>query len=84
MPQFAGDTLTPESIAAARQWYADNFRAMAAEAESGAVQVNDLATYRAWCERCAEQALIDGRYSFALLQRAHYIQTGKSIALLPT
>ncbi len=83
MPHFAGDVLTSESIAAARQWYADNFRAMLADAESGRVSVNDLASYRAWCERCAEQALTSDRLSFALLQRAHYIQTGKCVALLP-
>ena len=83
MVQFAGDILTAESIAAARQWYADNFRVMQADAESGRVTVNNLANYRAWCERCAEQALTSERLSFALLQRAHYIQTGKCVALLP-
>lgn len=83
MPHFAGVKLTDESVAAARRWYCDNFHAMKEEAESGAVRMNDLATYREWCERCAEQVMTDGRLSFALLQRAYYEQTGESVALLP-
>ena len=84
MPIFAGVKLTPESMTAARQWYADNWKALLSDAESGRRRVNDLATYRAWCERAAEQALDVSRIpSFAMLQRAHFIQTGESVALLP-
>jgi hypothetical protein len=84
MPHFAGVQLTPESISAARQWYADHWRALQRDAESGSKRVNDLASYRAWCERAAEQALdTEARPSFAMLQRAHFIQTGDSVGLLP-
>ena len=84
MPYFAGVKLTDASMAAARQWYADNWRACLAAAESGEQRVNDLASYRAWCERAAEQAMDESRApSFAMLQRAHFIQTGESIPLLP-
>lgn len=83
MPRFNGVTLTPESLAAARQWYADNWRLCLEEAESGRQSVNDLATYRAWCLANMEKALTDTRLSFAMLQRAYFIQTGESVALLP-
>lgn len=76
--------LTPETIRATRQWFADNERACIAEAQSGEVRVNDLPDYIAWREESAAAAL-RGDYdrSLTFLQRATYIQTGNCPALLP-
>jgi hypothetical protein len=89
--KFSGVELTAESIKAAHEWYADNARACIAEVKSGAVRVNDDAAYFAWRESDAAThdahangtASAEYRYSFAFLQRAHTIQTGECIALLP-
>jgi hypothetical protein len=76
--------LTPETIQATRQWFADNARACIAEVQSGEVRVNDLPAYTAWREESAAAAL-RGDYDRTLtfLQRATYIQTGDCPALLP-
>jgi len=75
---FAGVELTPESVQAARQWYHDNAKAIIAES-------GDRDGF--W-QRAADSALTIGkpggeRVSVAFLQKAHFIQTGESIALLP-
>lgn len=75
MASFAGTQLTPASIAAARQWYHDNAVQCAAEAK------ND--DQRAFWDAAAASALEGERMSVAMLQRAHFIQTGESVALLP-
>lgn len=76
--------LTQETIQATRQWVADNERACIAEAQSGAVRVNDLPAYVAWCEERAAAALRgDYDHSLTFRQRATYIQTGDCPALLP-
>jgi hypothetical protein len=89
--KFAGVELTAESIKAAHAWYADNERVCIAQAERGLFHVNDKMRYFADCN--ARAAMHDAhangtaseeyRYSVAFLQRAHYIQTGECIALLP-
>lgn len=76
--------LKPESIQAARQWFADNALACIAEVKSGAVRVNDPDAYFAQCMRRHDDALAGKNdHTFALLQRAHYIQFGECPALLP-
>lgn len=92
-PRFAGVELTPDAIAKCRDWFIANARASIAEAVSGRTYVNDLADYIAWREgHIAEWEAMDletgkgdcpGGFSFAFLQRAHFIQTGESVPLLP-
>lgn len=76
--------LTPESIQAARQWFAANALACIAEVKEGRVKVNDPESYFAQC-RARHDAVLRGEsdHTFALLQRAHYIQTGEMRPLLP-
>lgn len=76
-------TLTQESIQAARQWFADNATACIAEAQSGAVFVNDLPAYIDWQKKRHADALT-GKFdsSFTFRQRAYFIQTGECVALL--
>lgn len=89
--KFAGVELTAESIRAAHLWFAENARACIAEMARGEVRVNDPEGYRAWREEnaklheaCAnDPEMAKEHVSFALLQRAHTIQTGECIALLP-
>lgn len=84
MAKFAGVELTQESIIAARQWFHDNALACISEVESGAVKVNDPAEYFAWRKQQAADSLAGKNdHTFALLQKAHYIQTGECIAFLP-
>lgn len=80
-------TITSETIAATYDWFAANSRLCASEAKAGKFFVNDLDKY---VEECEAQALEyeackekeTGRFSFAFMQRAYYIQTGESIPLL--
>lgn len=83
--KYNGVEITPETVQATRQWFADNAAACTAEAESGAVRVNDLPAYREYNERRAREALA-GEYdrSFTFRQRAYWLQTGDNgPALLP-
>ena len=76
--------LTEASMQAARQWYVDHAQRCIDEVESGAVEVNDVEVYYKWCKGLAEQAMRgDYDHTLSFLQRAHYIQTGECIALLP-
>lgn len=78
-----GVELTPETIQATRQWFADNARACIEEMESGAVRVNDPESYRAWCEERARDALAGASdRSLTFIQRAYYIQTGECVPML--
>ena len=83
--------LTPESIIAARKELADNALACATAArnrsdvlQEGQFYVNDLSRYSVDQQRFANDCLA-GRYdhTFTLLQRAYFLQTGISAALLP-
>ncbi|OME55423.1 hypothetical protein BSK59_13170 [Paenibacillus odorifer] len=84
MPRFAGVKLTEESIQKAREWFADNAQACIDEVLNGEVKVNDQDSYIKWRQENINDAL-KGRYDHTLsfLQRAHTIQTGECIALLP-
>lgn len=83
-------TLTQETIAATRQWFADNSIACIAEAQlyvdtdgRQGFYVNDLASYVEWQEDLARQSLDgDGDHTFAFVQRAVAHQTGECIPLL--
>lgn len=86
--------LTPEAISAAREWFADNALAWAVAARSRSdsavlrndkFYVNDLDNYREGQQRLASEYLA-GRYdhTFSVLQMACYLQTGISVALLPS
>lgn len=82
--RFNGVELTPETMHATREWFADNARRCIAAAVSGKNQVNDLGSYVAWRERCIADSLAGkGDRTLAFLQRAYFIQTGESVALLP-
>jgi len=75
--------LTPESIQAARQWYADNALACIAEAREGKVKVNDPEAYYLECRQRHADALA-GKFdsSLAFRQRAQFIQTGECVPIL--
>lgn len=75
---------TEETIQKTRQWFADNALACIAEVESGKVRVNDPERYFA-NKRQDHTDFLAGKYdhTFAFLQRAHYLQTGESVAFLP-
>lgn len=76
--------LTPETIKATRQWFADNALACIAEAESGSVFVNDPKSHREWCmQRHADALAGRSDHTLTFLQRAHWIQTGEMVPLLP-
>jgi hypothetical protein len=81
-------TLTPETIEATFQWYADNARLCASEAMEGAFFVNDLDSYVSQKESEAlnyerqKENGPDGRLSLAFIQRAYYIQSGESVPML--
>jgi hypothetical protein len=84
MMMFAGVALTQETIQQTRQWFADNSLACIAEAVSGDVRVNDLPSYIAWRNEQHAEALAGKHdHTFTFLQRAHTLQTGECIAMLP-
>lgn len=94
MPLRHSIDLTQEAIIAARKLFADNALACAAAARSPSdsvvlqndeFYVNNLDTYRESQQRLASEYLA-GTYdhTFAILQMACYLQTGISVALLPS
>ena len=74
-----------QAISAARYWFASNCYACIAQALNGTFRVNDISEYEATQTKRAEDYL-SGKFdhTFTLLQRAWYIQTGESVALLPS
>lgn len=75
--------IAPETITATRQWFYDNAMACITEAESGAVCVNDLASYREWrLQQAADDLAGKSDHTFAFAQRAVFIQTGECVPLL--
>jgi hypothetical protein len=84
MAKFAGVTLTNKTIQQTREWFAANALDCIAEAESGEVFVNDLRAYKQWKQADHAESLA-GKWdhTFTFLQRAHTLQTGECIALLP-
>jgi hypothetical protein len=84
MPHFNGVKLTDESIQKTREWFHDNAIACIEEVKSGKVKVNDCESYFEWRNREAKEYL-EGCHDRTLtfLQRAYFIQTGESVAMLP-
>jgi hypothetical protein len=84
MPRFAGVELTAESIQKTREWFADNAQGCIDEVINGEVEVNDIESYIQWRKESINEALKGGYdHTLSFLQRAHTIQTGECIALLP-
>lgn len=83
MPTFNGVELTEESIQKTRKWFADNCMACIEEVKNGKSRVNDPDEYFAYEEQSASEYM-EGKndHIIAFLQRAYFIQTGKSVALL--
>lgn len=84
MAKFNGVEITGESMLKARRQSAANRQACIDEVKSGAVYVNDPESYFEWMELLKAQDLAgEHDYTFTMLQRAHTIQTGECVALLP-
>lgn len=85
--KFNGVQITEESIHACRQWFADNADACVRGAEDGTAPLAShypLELYRnKMAERKASALAGEFDHNFAFMQRAYYIQTGESVALLP-
>lgn len=84
---FNGVTITQESIIACRKWFADNADACIREAEDGTAPLASHYPIELYREKMVErkEAALAGEFdhTFTFIQRAHYIQTGECIALLP-
>jgi hypothetical protein len=87
MPKFNNVELTPATMQATRQYFADNKQAQIDEILSGAVKLPSHNPQELHFARLRARALEDlaGTYDHTLtfLQRAYWIQTGEMIALLP-
>lgn len=81
--KFNGVELSEETIQKTQKWFADNAIACIEEVKSGKVFVNDPESYFKWRNEEAKE-YIEGNFDITLtfLQRAYYIQTGESVALL--
>lgn len=84
MLKFNGVELTKESIEKTRKWFSNNAIACIEEVKSGKVYVNDKECYFNWRNKEAKEYM-EGKHDHTVtfLQRAYFIQTGESIALLP-
>ncbi|GAA0347403.1 hypothetical protein GCM10008931_43360 [Oceanobacillus oncorhynchi subsp. oncorhynchi] len=84
MKCFNGVNLTENTIQETRQWFHDNALACIREVEEGKVFVNNREHYID-LQRKSAREYIKGKHDhiLAFLQRAHYIQTGESVALMP-
>ena len=84
---FNGVEITQESIIACRQWFIDNQQACIEGALDGTLGLAshvDVALYVADCKVRQRDYLLGGiDYTFTFMQRAHYMQTGECVALLP-
>lgn len=87
MPKFNNTELTPATMQATRQHFADNKQAQIDEILSGAVKLPShnpqelhFARLRADAKECLAGTF---DHTFTFLQRAYWIQTGEMIALLP-
>lgn len=82
--KFNNVVITEESLDKARQQFIDSCQSQINAAQSGEMKVNDIDKF---IDRQIESMLDyeSGRYDhgFTMLQRAYYIQTGESVALLP-
>ncbi|ERH59293.1 MULTISPECIES: hypothetical protein [Bacillus subtilis group] len=84
MTKFNGVQLTEKSIRMTRKWFSDNAIACIEEVKRGEVKVNDCEYYFAWRNKEAKEYM-EGKHDHTVtfLQRAYFIQTGESVALLP-
>ncbi|MGV6935984.1 hypothetical protein ACWA2B_10760 [Paenibacillus sp. CMM36] len=82
--RFNGVELTEASILRTRKLFADIALECIEEVQCGKVSVNDPESYFAWRREEANDVL-EGKadHTLTFLQRAYYVQTGESIALLP-
>ncbi|PIH59146.1 hypothetical protein [Paenibacillus sp. LK1] len=81
--RFNGVELTEETIKITRKLFANIALECIEEVKNGKVIVNDPESYFAWRKEEVKDAMggkID--YTLTFLQRAYYIQTGETIALL--
>lgn len=85
--KFNGIEITEESISACRQWFADNLQAQIDEVSAGVVKLPAHVVFDEYQANKMQnkEAAMSGEYdhTFTFMQRAYYIQTGESVALLP-
>lgn len=85
--KFNGVEITQKSIMACRQWFIDNQQACidgALDGTLGLASHVDVALYVADCKAKQRHYLLGGiDHTFTFMQRAYYIQSGESVALLP-
>jgi hypothetical protein len=75
--------LSQDTIEKTRQWFYNNACDCINEAITGEVRVNNLQEYTAWQMQQAREALAgDYDHTFTFMQRAYFLQTGESVALL--
>lgn len=80
---FNNVQLSEETILKTRKYFHHNALACIEEVKSGKVYVNDLEAVIKWETKCASD-YIEGKndHVLAFLQRAYYLQTGESVALI--
>jgi len=84
MAHFNGVELTDETILKTRKWFHDVSLECIDEVKTGKVKVNDEEYYFKWRnEQAIEYMNGYSDHTLTFLQRAYYIQTGESVALLP-
>lgn len=81
--EHIGAAIPQAAILQAREHFAQIGRDCIAEAESGEVRVNDLASYREW-RREGIRAVLAGEedHTFAFRQMAHFFAFGECVPLL--
>lgn len=84
--KFNGIQITKESIQACRQWFIDNQQACIDGALDGTLGLASHVNVTEYIEACRlkQDAIENGEsdHTFTFMQRAYYIQTGESVALL--
>lgn len=84
MRLFNGEELTFDSIKKSREHFADVCQTSIDEVKKGEVRVNAPELYFEFQQMCAKQFLAgEWDHTFTSRQHAYFIQTGKSIPLLP-
>jgi hypothetical protein len=81
---YAGVVITPETVVLTRKHFADNQRECTRAAQSGEMYVNDLDRYVKRTEETISHIESGGwDHTLTFIQRAHWLQTGIDIPLLP-
>lgn len=84
---YNGVPITEESMQACRQWFIDNQQACIDGALDGTLGLASHVDVNRYVEFCKQNqqyfASGEGDHTFTFMQRAHYIQTGECVALLP-